>query len=185
VDAISPAMLAGAEFLTLWGADRLPNFPDDGSQHACPSYFPHLGGFRFMMFTVPPQSASGEVAGDRQALLTDFKTKLPGLAQHMERTNPGMHTSDTIDFEYIISGEIWLELDDGVVVHLRAGDTVVQNGTRHAWRNRANEPCHTVQRLMGHGHISSTLRYFHLARKHLANTPSPLDLLERPGTKPK
>ena len=23
---------------------------------------------------------------------------------------------------------------------------------------------HTIQRLMGHGHISSTLRYFHLAR---------------------
>jgi site-specific recombinase XerD len=44
---------------------------------------------------------------------------------------------------------------------------------------------HTIQRLMGHGHISSTLRYFHLARKHLANTPSPLELLEQPGTQPK
>ena len=44
---------------------------------------------------------------------------------------------------------------------------------------------HTIQRLMGHGHISSTLRYFHLARKHLANTPSPLELLGRPETKPK
>ena len=39
---------------------------------------------------------------------------------------------------------------------------------------------HTIQRLMGHGHISSTLRYFHLADKHLAATASPLDLLDRP-----
>jgi len=39
---------------------------------------------------------------------------------------------------------------------------------------------HTIQRLLGHGHISTTLRYFHLARKHLAKTPSPLDLLESP-----
>jgi len=43
---------------------------------------------------------------------------------------------------------------------------------------------HTIQRLMGHGHISSTLRYFHLARKHLAATPSPLELLEHPDTTP-
>ena len=59
---------------------------------------------------------------------------------------PGMHTTATIDFEVVLDGEIWLELDDGVEVHLRAGDTVVQNGTRHAWRNhgdtrRAASPC--------------------------------------------
>ena len=35
---------------------------------------------------------------------------------------------------------------------------------------------------MGHGHIGSTLRYFHLADRHLAATPSPLELLERPDT---
>ena len=39
-----------------------------------------------------------------------------------------MHTTSTIDFEYIVSGEVWLELDDGAAVHLRPGDTVVQNG---------------------------------------------------------
>jgi hypothetical protein len=33
---------------------------------------------------------------------------------------------------------------------------------------------------MGHGHIGTTMRYLHLARKHLAKTPSPLELLERP-----
>ena len=33
-----------------------------------------------------------------------------------------------------------MDLDDGVEVHLRAGDTVVQNGTRHAWRNHTDQP---------------------------------------------
>ena len=58
---------------------------------------------------------------------------------------------------------------------------------RHAFATHlleAGVDIHTIQRLMGHGHISSTLRYFHLANKHLANTPSPLELLGRPDTKP-
>lgn len=33
-------------------------------------------------------------------------------------------------------------------------------------------------RLMGHGHISSTQRYLHVAAKHLARTLWPLELLE-------
>ena len=67
----------------------------------------------------------------------------------MEPGNPGMHTTNTVDFEFVISGEIWLELDDGREVHLKAGDTVVQNGTRHAWRNKLDEPCRLVVCLIG------------------------------------
>ena len=62
------------------------------------------------------------------------------------------------------------------------------HGLRHAFATHlleAGVDIHTIQRLMGHGHISSTLRYFHLARKHLANTPSPLELLERADTAPR
>jgi quercetin dioxygenase-like cupin family protein len=79
----------------------------------------------------------------------EFEEKLPGLVNHMERDHRGMHTTDTVDFEYVISGEVWLELDNGVEVHLRAGDTVVQNGTRHAWRNRGSQPCRMVTILVG------------------------------------
>jgi uncharacterized cupin superfamily protein len=34
---------------------------------------------------------------------------------------------------------VCLELDDGVETTLRAGDVVVQNGTRHRWHNRGAE----------------------------------------------
>ena len=60
-----------------------------------------------------------------------------------------MHTTDTVDFELILEGEVWLELDDGVEVHLKPGDTVVQNGTRHAWRNKSSEPCTVAYALVG------------------------------------
>lgn len=36
----------------------------------------------------------------------------------------------------------------------------------------------TIQRLLGHGHISTTMRYVHLARSHLTGTKSPLELLD-------
>jgi site-specific recombinase XerD len=57
---------------------------------------------------------------------------------------------------------------------------------RHAFATHlleAGVDIHSIQRLMGHGHISSTLRYFHLARKHLAATPSPLELLDSASLK--
>ncbi len=72
----------------------------------------------------------------------------------------------------------------------RAG--VTKSGGIHALRHafathllEAGVDIHTIQRLMGHGHIGSTLRYFHLARKHLAGTPSPLELLEAPAPRPR
>lgn len=35
----------------------------------------------------------------------------------------------------------------------------------------------TIQWLLGHGHVSTTMRYLHLARAHLTGTTSPLELL--------
>ncbi|GIR35368.1 MAG: hypothetical protein CM15mP49_07530 [Actinomycetota bacterium] len=39
-----------------------------------------------------------------------------------------MHTTDTVDYEFVISGEVVLELDDGAEVTLSTGDTVVKMG---------------------------------------------------------
>ncbi len=56
---------------------------------------------------------------------------------------------------------------------------------RHAFATHLLEggvDVHTIQRLLGHGNLSTTARYFHLAQKHLSGATSPLDLLERPDT---
>ena len=60
-----------------------------------------------------------------------------------------MHTTDTIDFEVVLSGEVILELDDGAQTVLRPGDTVVPNGTRHRWDNRGAEPAVVALFLIG------------------------------------
>jgi quercetin dioxygenase-like cupin family protein len=57
----------------------------------------------------------------------------PGVA-------PRNHRTDSIDYIVVMSGEIDMELDD-TVVHLRAGDVMVQRGTIHNWVNHGPEPC--------------------------------------------
>jgi mannose-6-phosphate isomerase-like protein (cupin superfamily) len=149
VDAITVGLIPGWEFQPLWGADDAPTFPDDGSARPAPAYFPPVGGFRFGLFTVAPESVALPEDFDIQRGFAEMEEKLPGMTAHLEPDSPGMHTTNTVDFEYVISGEVWLELDDGKEVHLRAGDTVVQNGTRHAWRNKGSEPCRVVVCLIG------------------------------------
>jgi len=51
-----------------------------------------------------------------------------------------MHRTRSLDYAVIMSGEIDMLLDDSVV-HLKAGDVVVQQATNHAWVNRGKEPC--------------------------------------------
>ena len=57
----------------------------------------------------------------------------PGVA-------PRVHRTDSIDYAVVMSGEIDMELDDSVV-HLKAGDVLVQRGTIHNWINRGTQPC--------------------------------------------
>jgi len=57
----------------------------------------------------------------------------PGLAARNHRT-------DSIDYIVILSGEIDMELDDSIV-HLKAGDVMVQRGTIHNWVNNGTAPC--------------------------------------------
>lgn len=51
---------------------------------------------------------------------------------------------------------------------------------RHAFATHLLESgvdIHTIQRLLGHGHVGTTMRYFHLAQSRLTGTTSPLELL--------
>jgi mannose-6-phosphate isomerase-like protein (cupin superfamily) len=140
VDPLTPALMPGWELRRLWGADQAPTFPDDGGPTAQPSYFPPVDGYRFALVSVPPGTVPAPADLDMQAGLAEMEEKLPSLLAYVEPDNPGMHTTDTIDVEVVLSGEVILELDDGVEKVLRPGDTVVQNGTRHRWGNRGTEP---------------------------------------------
>lgn len=54
--------------------------------------------------------------------------------------HPFMHRTDSLDYTVVLSGEIYMMMDEDEYL-LKAGDTVVQQGTNHAWSNRGTEPC--------------------------------------------
>jgi quercetin dioxygenase-like cupin family protein len=62
------------------------------------------------------------------------------IVQYQPGVAPRKHRTETIDYAVVIAGEIDLQLDDAVV-HLRAGDVLVQQATLHDWVNRGTEPC--------------------------------------------
>ena len=67
-----------------------------------------------------------------------------GTVFRVVRYEPGVsprnHRTDSIDYAVVMSGEIDMDLD-GTVVHLKAGDVLVQRGTIHNWINKGTAPC--------------------------------------------
>ena len=106
--------------------------------------FPGPGGTLFRLISYPPKRPEGwkpPPGVTFESGLRELSEKVPGMGDHFDRSAPGMHTTDTIDYGVVVRGEMTLELDDGQKLHLRQGDCIVQNGTRHRWRNPLPEPC--------------------------------------------
>jgi mannose-6-phosphate isomerase-like protein (cupin superfamily) len=54
--------------------------------------------------------------------------------------HPAYHTTDSIDYAIVLSGEIYALMDRGETL-MRAGDVLIQRGTPHAWSNRGEQVC--------------------------------------------
>ena len=121
--------------------------PRDDSLHA--SFVPGPGETRLMFVTFPPDAVMMRSDFDPAAFGAEFARNAPGLAERFEIEHPGMHTTDSIDYDVVLDGEIVLELDDGQEVVLHPHDVVVQHGTRHAWRNRSDKPAKMLFVLVG------------------------------------
>ncbi len=103
VDAIRVAMLPGFELHKLWGGDTRPTYPDDGASPDYVSWFPPVGGYRLVQFTVPPDSKPKPQV-DKAAALAEMDELLPGFSATLEGDGSGMHRSNTLDLVYVIAG---------------------------------------------------------------------------------
>ena len=97
----------------LWNTKATPADIAIGETIDDPGKEPHI--------TAPP-------AGGSRFVVIDYP---PG-------NNGSMHRTETIDYIIVLTGEIDMVMDDSTVT-LRAGDTMVQRGTNHAWFNRGKE----------------------------------------------
>lgn len=118
-DALVPSLgkSPAGEAAALWTTASIPQPLDNDGQPADPTVV------RWFVVKVPPDKDRGPAADDFEA----------GI----------LHEGNTVDLVIVLSGEIWLELD-GLPewMHLKAGDTVVQRGTKHAWHNPTDVAAH-------------------------------------------
>jgi hypothetical protein len=113
------------------------------------SWVPMPGGTNLMFVTFPPDTVMMSPSFDPAAAGGEYMQTLPGLAQCFEMDSPGMHTTNSVDYGVLVDGEIHLELDNGVSKKLAPQDVVIQNGTRHAWRNKSEKPATMLFVLVG------------------------------------
>lgn len=148
--AISVGAIPGSDFYMVWGTND--GFPAVGNKPGEPKVFPFFpgpGGTRFVLLRFPPASSTPGPVRALEQVVAEIEEKLPGMVGAFEPDHPGMHTTDTIDYDLCVEGEMYLELDDGQEVHLTPGTCIVQRGTRHAWHNRSNKPALMMYVLVG------------------------------------
>jgi mannose-6-phosphate isomerase-like protein (cupin superfamily) len=136
------ASIPGMSETLVW--ETRPGEPPVDTTVQAQSMVPRPGATMLKVVRFPPDAVFADPSFDPQAADAEQAEAQPGLAELFEPDNPGMHTTPTIDYAVVIDGEITLELDDGVLVPLARGDVVVQNATRHAWRNPGDEPATIV-----------------------------------------
>ncbi|KQQ11776.1 hypothetical protein ASF53_16550 [Methylobacterium sp. Leaf123] len=111
-------------------------------------WFPVPGGVRFRLFTIMPAPRD---AGDGRAASGPGDLKggsVAGFSDAFDLGHPGMHRSDTVDYAFVVSGEIVLEVERRET-RVGQGDLVVLHGGWHNWRNDTDRPATLVAVMVG------------------------------------
>jgi mannose-6-phosphate isomerase-like protein (cupin superfamily) len=137
----------GLTSTNLWVTISYPlgfSFKDDTS--AIPvGVSPLDNGTKFRVVEFPPLDAATEAKMEPGFLMKAVGAVAP--ARGLPVTHPLMHRTRSVDYAVVLSGEIDMMLDDSVV-HLKPGDTIVQQATNHAWVNRGTQRCRILFVLM-------------------------------------
>lgn len=122
----------------IWATTNTSAVPYEGSDPTLrvTNVVPAPGETRMLVLTFPPDSVFASPGFDGAAAAAENLIVSPGLAERFEPD--GKHITPTIDYGIVLDGEIWLELENGVETRLGPFDVFVQNGTRHAWRNKSD-----------------------------------------------
>ncbi len=129
----------GVTLTNLWQNDRTPapmerhDDPVDGPLILHP---PKDGAiFRIVQFDPEDPEVLAKLDGKAAFAEMGAAANVVENARH-----PFMHRTDSLDYAVVLTGEIYMMMDEDEYL-LKAGDTVIQQGTNHAWSNRGTEPC--------------------------------------------
>lgn len=157
VPPVTADLYPGATYWLVWGTGDGEMTVGANDEAVQKPFFPGPGGSRLIAVRFAPHEAAGQGAGGEtdpealEAMRLDAEEKFPGLFDKhaADPENAAFHTTDTVDYGFVVEGEICLQLDDGDEQVLPAGSFVMQRGTRHAWINRSDEPALVVYVLLG------------------------------------
>jgi uncharacterized cupin superfamily protein len=127
----------------IWVTDRTPMRLNDlrESLDAPHTLEPPAGGSVCRVVTFPPDDTYKGKVGAKEVQAYFAAMGSPSASTYSPKApHPYMQKTRTLDFCLVLEGEITLVLDTEEV-QLKAGDTVVQRGTNHAWSNRSGKPC--------------------------------------------
>lgn len=123
----------------LWVTGEMPvNNMGTGDQGARPMrHDPTPNGTIFRLVEIPPEkSVTGiDTAAAFAHMGSHNKPRAEDSARH-----PSMHKTNSVDYLVVISGEMWMVMEEGETL-IRQGDCIVQRGTNHAWVNKSDKPC--------------------------------------------
>jgi hypothetical protein len=97
---------------------------------------PPRNGTVFRIVEFPPDAAYLGTWNRHEAFASLGESGASAIDSSLSR-HEGMHRTQTVDYAFVISGEIWAVLDTAEVL-MRAGDVLIQRGTNHAWSNRSD-----------------------------------------------
>jgi mannose-6-phosphate isomerase-like protein (cupin superfamily) len=137
----------GLQATNLWVTNSYPlgfSFKDDTSSIPV-GISPLDNGTKFRVVEFPPLDPAAEAKMEPGGLMKAVGPGAPVRGRPV--THPLMHRTRSVDYAVVLSGEIDMVLDDSVV-HLKPGDTIVQQATNHAWVNHGTETCRILFVLM-------------------------------------
>jgi mannose-6-phosphate isomerase-like protein (cupin superfamily) len=133
----------GSVVTDLWRLDSLPPHVHDGDGlDGAAGAAPPTGGAVVRLCTFPPDSEM-----DMDAFEAAMSQTYGPDASRRSGIR-GMHRTETVDVITVLSGELCALMETGEVM-LQPGDTFVQRGTWHAWRNRGRHPATIVAVMIG------------------------------------
>ena len=130
----------------LWEVTKFPpdNHGDKDTSLRPVKLSPPTDGAIFRVVEFPPD-AERNWAGRKQVFAQYGEEHALG---DKEERHPGFHKTPSIDFAVCLQGEIWAMMEEGETL-MKAGDTLVQRGTNHAWANRSNQPARVAFIMIG------------------------------------
>jgi hypothetical protein len=105
------------------------------------SIIPPKNGSLCRFLTIPPDSSFIEKINEKNINNYVREMNLEHVSTyHKNALHPYMQKTDTLDYIYVMSGNVSLILDEDTV-DLATGDTVVILGGNHAWSNKSKNMC--------------------------------------------